>query len=102
MSIFIYNLDIRREISMQKVDGIKKLCSDILYPPGILCPEIRDHLSISAGIIEDDITKEGCSDWFSRSTTDTICYILDKLEHCSEETQSILYFLLIEMTGTVH
>jgi hypothetical protein len=87
---------------VQKVDDIRKLCSDILYPPGILGLEIRDHLSISAGIIEVDITKEGCSDWFLRSTTDTVSYILDKLEHCSEETQSMLYFLLIEMSGTVH
>jgi hypothetical protein len=87
---------------MQKIDDIRKICSDILYPSGILCPEIRDYLSISAGIIEDEITKEGCRDWFSRSTADTVSYILDKLEHCSEETQSMLYFLLIEMSGTVH
>ncbi len=41
---------------MQKSTVIQDLCSDILYHPGILCPEIRDHLCISSGLIENDIT----------------------------------------------
>jgi hypothetical protein len=33
---------------------------------------------------------------------DTAKYIMDMLEHCSEKTQSMVYFLLIEAPDTVH
>ena len=56
---------------MQKVDAIKELCSELLYNPGIHSQEIMNHLSISAGLIESDITQEGCDDWFERSMSET-------------------------------
>jgi glycine cleavage system aminomethyltransferase T len=77
---------------MQKIDAIKKLCSEFISKSGIHSQDIRDYLCISAGIVEDDITHEGCDDWFLRSTADTAKYIMDKLEYCSEESQSKVYF----------
>ncbi len=87
---------------MEKVTAIKDFCTDILQYPGIHSQEVMDNLSISAGIVEGDITHEGCDDWSLRSTADTARYIMDKLEHCSEKTQSMVYFLLIEAPDTVH
>jgi hypothetical protein len=44
---------------MQKVDDIKELCSELLYNPDIHSQKLMKHLSLSAGLIENDITQEG-------------------------------------------
>ncbi len=62
---------------MQKVDAIKELCSELLYNPRIHSQEIMNYLSISAGLIEIDITQEGCDDWFERSMSEMARYIND-------------------------
>lgn len=87
---------------MKKVAEIKGLCSELIYNPGIHSQEIIKHLSLSAGLIENDITQEGCDDWFERSMSDTARYIREKVTLCSNRTLDDVYFLLLEMSGTVH
>ncbi len=87
---------------MQKVKAIKELCSELLYNPGIHSREFMKHMSLSAGLIESDITQEGCDDWFERSVSDTAGYIREKVHLCSDQTLDDVYFLLLERSGTVH
>jgi hypothetical protein len=87
---------------MQKVNAIKELCSELLYNPGIHRQEIMNHLSLSAGLIESDITQEGCDDWFERSMRETAGYIREKVSLCNNRTLDVVYFLLLEMSGTFH
>jgi hypothetical protein len=87
---------------MKKVNDIKELCSELLYNPGIHSQEIMNHLSLCAGLIESDITQEGCDDWFERSMSDTAGYIRKKVSLCSNRTLEDVYFLLLGMSGTFH
>ena len=87
---------------MKKVNAIKELCSELLYNPGIHSQEIMNHLSISAGLIESDITQEGCDDWFERGMNETARYIREKVALCSNRTLDDVYLLLLKMSGTVH
>lgn len=87
---------------MKKVDAIKELCSELLYDSGIHSQEIMKHLTLSAGLIENDITQEGCDDWFERSMNETARYIRGKVCLCSNKTLDDVHFLLLEMSGIVH
>jgi hypothetical protein len=87
---------------MQKVDDIKELCSELLYNPGIHSQKLMKHMILSAGLIENDITQEGCDDWFERSMSETALYISKKVSYCSNRTLDDVHFLLLEMSGTVH
>lgn len=87
---------------MKKSKAIQEMCSEILYNPGTINRKLMDHLSMSAGLIEHDITQEGCDDWFERSTTEAASYIREKVSSCSERTLDDVYFLLMEMSATVH
>ena len=87
---------------MKKSMAIQEMCSEILYNPGTLSQKMMNHLSMSAGLIEHDITQEGCEDWFERSTTEAASYIRDMVPSCSERTLEDVYFLLLEMSSTVH
>jgi len=64
---------------MKKVDAIQKMCLELLSSPETPSSEILNHLSISAGLIESDISKEGCDDWFDKSLSETAGYISKKV-----------------------
>jgi len=87
---------------MKKVHAIKKLCSELLYNPDIHSQKLMKHMILSAGLIENDITQEGCDDWYERSITDTAGYIRGNVSLCSNRTLDDVHFLLLEMSGTVH
>jgi hypothetical protein len=87
---------------MQKVDDIKKLCSELLYNPATHDQEIMKHLRLSAGLIESDISEEGCDDWFERSMSETAMYVRKKVSLCSNRTLDDVYFLLLEISETLH
>lgn len=87
---------------MKKVDAIKELCSELLYDSGNHSQKLMKHMILSAGLIENDITQEGCDDWYERSITDTAGYIRKKVSSCSRKTLDDVHFLLLEMSGTEH
>jgi hypothetical protein len=87
---------------MKKVDAIKELCSELLYDSGSHSQKLIKHMILSAGLIENDITQEGCDDWYERSMSDTAGYIREKVALCSNRTLDDVHFLLLEMSGTVH
>jgi len=87
---------------MEKVDAIKDLCSDLIFYPVIFNQDIATHLMVSAGLIENDITKSGCDDWFNRGMIETARYIRENVASCSDRTLDDVYFLLLQMSGTVH
>jgi len=88
---------------LKKVDDIKKYCS------GLLCTEEhsqeeKKHLIFSASLIENDLTQEGCEDWFERSSKEAALYIMEKVSKCSNKTLDDIHFLLLErsLSSTVH
>jgi hypothetical protein len=87
---------------MRKVNAIKELCSELVYNSEIHNQKIKNHLSLSAGLIESDITQEGCDDWSERSMCETAGYIREKVSLCSEQTLEDVYFLLVEISRTYH
>jgi hypothetical protein len=87
---------------MKKVDDIKVLCSELLYNSENHSQKLMKHMTLSAGLIENDITQEGCDDWFEKSITDTAGYIRGNVSLCSNRTLDDVHFLLLEMSGTVH
>lgn len=87
---------------MKKCRAIQEMCSEILYNPTALGQKLVDHLSMSAGLIEHDITQEGCDDWFERSSSEAARFIREKVSSCSERTLDDVYFLLLEMSVTFH
>jgi len=86
---------------MSKADVIRKMCLELLSSPEIPSSEVLNHLSISAGLIESDITKEGCDDWFDKSMSETASYISEKVRLCSNTTLDDVYLLLLKMPGTM-
>jgi hypothetical protein len=87
---------------MRKIDEIKELCSNLIGNPYTLDKKVIDHLCVCAGLIENEITQEGCDDWWERSAADTAQYIRKQVPLCSERTLEDVYFLLLEMSTTVH
>ena len=84
---------------MDKSEIIQAFCTDILQYPGILSEEIMMNLTLSAGLVENDITHAGCDvlDWSARKTAE---YIKMHIPVCSRSVLDDVYFLLIEIPGT--
>lgn len=87
---------------MRKVDAIQRMCLELLCNPEVPSKEFKNHLSISAGLIESDITREGCDDWFEKDISETASYIREKVELCSGGTLDDVYLLLLRSSGTMH
>ncbi len=87
---------------MRKVDAIQKLCLEVLCNPETPSRDVMNQLSMSAGLIESDITQEGCDDWFERDVSETAGYIREKVGLCSPRTQDDVYVMLLKASGTPH
>ena len=87
---------------MNKTKVIQNFCDDILQYPSILNEDIMTHLCISAGLIEDHITGQGC-DVLNKNSLELASYILKHISSCSRKIQDDAYFLLVELScNTVH
>lgn len=87
---------------MRKVDAIQKMCLELLCNPETPSREMMNQLSISAGLIESDITQEGCEDWFERDISETAGFIREKVAFSSPRTQDDVYVMLLKASGTLH
>jgi hypothetical protein len=88
---------------LKKVAAIKKLCSGLLCNSEEHSHETKKHLIFSASLIENDITQEGCEDWFVRGSKEAALFVMEKVSKCSNKTLDDIYFLLLETSSsTVH
>ena len=87
---------------MHKPTAIQDLCTDILHHPLIFDQEARVTLCISAGFIEEDLTRKNSMDWYTHSLSELAHYIREEIIFCSQETQDIVFFLLMEFPEIVH
>ena len=86
---------------MNKIDAIKEYCSDLLYSSEVN-QVARKHLILSAGLIENDLTNEGCGDWFERDMIETARYINENVSSCTHQTLDDVHLLLLEIKENVH
>lgn len=87
---------------MHKPTAIQDLCTDILHHPLIFDQEARVNLCISAGFIEENLTRKISEDWYTHSLSELAHYIREEIIFCSPVTQDTVFFLLMELPETVH
>lgn len=88
---------------MKKTDAIRKFCSVLLDNSDTHSQEDQKHLIFSASLIENDLTQEGSSDWYDKSSKEAALYIMEQVAKCSDKTLDDIHFLLLETSSsTVH
>jgi len=86
---------------LNKIDAIQEYCSDLLHSSEVN-QVARKHLILSAGLIENDLTNEGCGDWFERDMIETARYINENVSSCTNQTLDDVHLLLLEIKENVH
>ena len=87
---------------MHKPTAIQDLCSDMLHHQIIFDQETRVNLCISAGLIEENLTRKESNDWYTHSLSELAQYIREGIIFCSPATQDTVFFLLMELPEIVH
>lgn len=87
---------------MHKPTAIQDLCTDILHYQIIYNQETRINLCISAGLIEENLTRKDTNDWHTHSLTELAHYVREEIIFCSPVTQDTVFFLLMELPEIEH
>lgn len=85
----------------EKIQEIIVMCNNVILSISAQGEGIIDNFTISAGLIEGDVTRNGC-DVLDMTRREAARYVRRHIRSCHNSTVNDVYCLLVEIPEIVH